>query len=97
MAWFRNHYRCGRCGKGWSDEWSCMCDDDCPHCGARHWSPVNSEDLTYIVVPRQGLFVVLESPKSAEYEPAYSAIAATTRRAAADAIVAGRIVHYWDQ
>ena len=43
--WFRNHYRCGQCGNEWSDEWSATCDDDCPKCGARHWSPVDSEDL----------------------------------------------------
>jgi hypothetical protein len=26
MAWFLNHYTCYRCGKDWSDDWSCMCD-----------------------------------------------------------------------
>jgi DNA-directed RNA polymerase subunit RPC12/RpoP len=44
MAWFRNFYRCARCGYEWTDEWSAMCEDDCPHCGARHMSPNNSED-----------------------------------------------------
>jgi predicted nucleic acid-binding Zn-ribbon protein len=44
MAWFRNYYRCTRCGHEWTDEWSAMCDDDCPHCGARHMSPLKSED-----------------------------------------------------
>ena len=42
---FRNHYECGRCGHTWTDDWSCMCDDDCPECGARHMSPFKSEDL----------------------------------------------------
>lgn len=28
-----NHYECGRCGKNWTDTWSCGCDDDCPDCG----------------------------------------------------------------
>jgi hypothetical protein len=43
-SWFVNHYRCYRCGNEWSDEWSCMCDDDCPACGARHCSPYDSDD-----------------------------------------------------
>ena len=33
MAWFRNYYRCARCGHEWTDEWSATCEDDCPHCG----------------------------------------------------------------
>jgi DNA-directed RNA polymerase subunit RPC12/RpoP len=45
MAWFLNVYKCGRCKRRWTDEWSCTCDDDCPHCGARHMSPSHSEDL----------------------------------------------------
>jgi predicted nucleic acid-binding Zn-ribbon protein len=45
MAWFRNFYRCARCEHEWTDEWSAMCDDDCPHCGARHMSPYESEEL----------------------------------------------------
>ena len=44
--WFRNHYRCSACGHAWTDEWSATCDDDCPSCGARHWSPTHSDDLT---------------------------------------------------
>src|ERR1700751_4509627 len=42
---FRNFYRCDRCAHEWTDEWSAMCDDDCPHCGARHMSPYKSEDV----------------------------------------------------
>jgi hypothetical protein len=30
MAWYRNYYKCARCGRDWPDEWSRMCDDDCP-------------------------------------------------------------------
>src|ERR1700731_159955 len=41
---FRNFYRCARCGHEWTDVWSATCDDDCPHCGARHMSPFKSED-----------------------------------------------------
>ena len=43
MAWFRNYYQCARCGHTWTDEWSAMCEDDCPHCGARHMTPYKSE------------------------------------------------------
>ena len=28
MAWFLNYYMCDRCNSPWTDEWSCMCDDD---------------------------------------------------------------------
>ena len=42
---FRNYYHCDDCGHEWQDEWSAMCDDDCPNCGARHWSPYKSEDV----------------------------------------------------
>ena len=45
MALYRNFYRCDRCGHEWTDEWSAMCDDDCPECGARHMSPFKSEDM----------------------------------------------------
>ncbi len=44
MAWFRNYYVCDRCDYHWEDEWSCMGDDDCPQCGARHMSPYQSDD-----------------------------------------------------
>ena len=46
MAWFLNFYKCGRCRRDWTDEWSCMCDDECPHCGARDMTPYKSEELT---------------------------------------------------
>jgi DNA-directed RNA polymerase subunit RPC12/RpoP len=42
---FRNFYRCARCDQTWTDVWSATCDDDCPHCGARHMSPYKSEDI----------------------------------------------------
>jgi predicted nucleic acid-binding Zn-ribbon protein len=76
MAWFANHYTCARCSETWTDEWSCMCDDDCPHCGARHMSPHDdSEDLTGIIVREHNVFVVLWSPDSAEDSPAYEEVA----------------------
>ena len=40
---FRNFYRCARCSNEWVDVWTATCDDDCPHCGARHMSPYKSE------------------------------------------------------
>jgi DNA-directed RNA polymerase subunit RPC12/RpoP len=45
MAWFRNHHKCARCDRTWTDEWSATCDDDCPHCGARRMSPFKSDEL----------------------------------------------------
>ena len=36
MAWFLNYYNCARCDTDWTDEWSCTCDDECPHCGEAH-------------------------------------------------------------
>lgn len=42
---FRNYYKCAHCGQEWVDVWSAQCDDDCPHCGARHMSPYKSEDV----------------------------------------------------
>lgn len=41
---FLNHYHCDDCDVDWSDEWSCMCDDECPSCGKDH-SPHDSEEL----------------------------------------------------
>jgi len=74
MAWFRNHYRCARCGSTWQDEWSAMCEDDCADCGARHMAPRASEDLTKVVEQDGTEFVVLCSPERAEYDPEYREI-----------------------
>lgn len=46
MPWFTNHYECPKCSETWCDEWSAMCDDDCPKCGTRHISPHQSEQTT---------------------------------------------------
>ena len=75
MAWFCNYYKCARCGSKWEDEWSCMCDDACPHCGDRHMSPYESADLTEIIEERCGEFVALRSPDSAEHLPDYCELA----------------------
>jgi hypothetical protein len=71
MAWFLNFYRCDRCERVWSDEWSCTCDDECPHCGRRDMSPFDSENLTKFVVQEGDRFVALRSPGTAEDDPDY--------------------------
>jgi hypothetical protein len=48
-----------------------MCDDECPHCGARHATTVDSDDLTVIVERDGSEFVVLRSPDTAEHDPDY--------------------------
>jgi hypothetical protein len=75
MAWYRNHYHCGDCGSDWGDEWSCCCDDDCPNCGSRHWSPLESDDLTEIVCESDRGFDVYRSSERAEDRPNYQLIA----------------------
>lgn len=74
MAWFRNFYRCERCSKVWRDEWSCTCDDECPHCGARDMTPFKSTDLTELVEQEGDEFVVMRSPDAAEDDPEYEEI-----------------------
>ena len=71
MAWFCNYYECERCGHFWRGKWSYMCDDDCPSCGARHMSPLDSDDLTQIIKEDQDEYVVLWSPETAEHKPDY--------------------------
>ena len=90
MAWFLNHYQCDRCNRRWSDEWSCTCDDDCPHCGARHMSPSNSDDLTELVEAEGDTFVVLRSPDTAEHDPDYEEIGRFATKAKAEAVLAAR-------
>jgi hypothetical protein len=75
MAWFRNYYRCEECRGEWQDEWSALCDDDCPHCGARHMSPYDSDNATEVIEKRDGQFFVYRSPESAEHDPNYEQIA----------------------
>jgi DNA-directed RNA polymerase subunit RPC12/RpoP len=88
MAWFANHYECARCGYEWTDEWSCTCEDDCPHCGARHMTPYNSDDLTEVVEEEGDEFVVLRSPETAEHRPDYCELGRfPTRKRAEDFLV----------
>jgi hypothetical protein len=88
MAWFLNSYRCARCHRGWTDEWSCMCDDDCPHCGARHMSPYKSNDLTHVIQHEGGKFIVMWSPETAEDEPDYRELGTFSTRRQAKAFLA---------
>jgi hypothetical protein len=83
MAWFLDIYRCGRCKKVWTDEWSCTCDDECPHCGFRDMSPFNSEDLTELIVEEGEQFVVLRSSEEAEDDPDYEELGRFATRDAA--------------
>ncbi len=71
MSWFINHYLCERCQNKWEDEWSAMCEDDCPRCGARHMEPYDSTDLTLVIEKDEGGFIVLKSLDVAEDAPAY--------------------------
>jgi predicted nucleic acid-binding Zn-ribbon protein len=88
MACYRNYYKCARCGRDWPDEWSCMCDDDCPHCGARHMSPYESDNLTTVIERDDGAFIVLWSPETAEHKPDYRELGRFVTRAEAEAFVA---------
>ena len=71
MAWFLNFYRCDTCGRIWTGEWSCTCDDECPHCEARDMSPFDSENLTDIVAKDADGFIAFRSSDSAEHDPDY--------------------------
>jgi hypothetical protein len=92
MAWFCNRYLCSECGGVWEDEWSCMCDDDCPHCDARHMEPCDSIDLTEVIESRDDAFVVLRSPASAEDKPAYRVVVELPTREAAEAFLKRGII-----
>lgn len=49
-----------------------MCDDDCPACGSRHFSPEHSDDLSVIIEKNElSRFDVLYSHPQAEHEPDY--------------------------
>lgn len=42
VEWFVNFYYCPDCDVEWQDEWSCMCDDECPECGITY-TPYESQ------------------------------------------------------
>jgi hypothetical protein len=88
MAWFLNFYKCERCKRRWTDEWSCMCDDECPHCGFRDMTPYNSEDLTGLIEEENKTYVVLRSPETAEDNPNYRELGRFRTRAEAEKFLA---------
>lgn len=78
MAWYCNEYRCPRCNCTWYDEWSCMCDDECPNCGCRHIGPIDAENLSVTVTQtHEGEFEIVYSSPNAEHDPAYIVLART--------------------
>ncbi len=88
MAWYRNYYKCARCERFWPDEWSCICDDDCPYCGARHMSPYDSDDLTEVIATNGDEFVVLWSPETAGHYADYRELGRFPSRAETEAFLA---------
>ncbi len=82
--WFVNHYECAECNETWADEWSCMCDDECPECGARNMSPIKSDDLTYVVEEADFEFFVLRSSDAAEHTPDYQDVGCFKSKHAAE-------------
>ena len=88
MAWFLNFYKCDECHRRWTDDWSCMCDDQCPHCHARDMTPYRAEDLTELIEQDGGEFVVLRSPDTAEHDPDYRELGRFSSRAKAEEFLA---------
>ena len=84
MAWFLNFYRCERCRRRWTDEWSCACDDECPNCGFPDLSPFKSEDLTEFIEQDGDEYVAMRSPESAENDPNYQELGRFPTRAKAE-------------
>jgi DNA-directed RNA polymerase subunit RPC12/RpoP len=82
MSWFTNFYNCSECGGTWHDEWSATCDDDCPHCGARHMSPCDSDDLSVTVEgpDDEGNYTVMRSADDAEDSPDYQSVFRTNSK-----------------
>ena len=87
MAWYRNYYKCARCDHKWEDQWSCMCDDDCPDCGARHMSPYDADDLTTIIEQDGRELLVLQSPRFAEHCANYLELGRFASRTKAEAFL----------
>ena len=86
MAWFINHYHCTDCMTDWDDEWSCACDDECPNCGSGDWSPVSSDNLTFVQEAcSDGTISIYESPISADDKPRYVLAKSVNTEAEAEA------------
>jgi DNA-directed RNA polymerase subunit RPC12/RpoP len=82
MSWFKNFYQCSECGNSWHDDWSATCDDDCPHCGSRHMSLYDSDDLSVIVEgpDDKGVYTVMRSADDAEDSPDYQCVFRTNTK-----------------
>jgi hypothetical protein len=65
-----------------------MCDDECPHCGARDMTPYNSEDLTELIEQDGQEFVAMRSPESAEHDPDYREVGRFPSRESAEEFLA---------
>lgn len=61
-----------------------MCDDECPECGARDATPIDSHDLTNLIIEENGDHLVLRSPDSAEHFPEYNEVARFTSQQLAE-------------
>lgn len=84
MAWYLNKYECSECGVGWEDEWSCMCDDECPNCHSLDFSPIDSDDISVLTeIDGDGYFRIYYSPLKAGHEPDYQLLAITPSTALA--------------
>jgi predicted nucleic acid-binding Zn-ribbon protein len=97
MAWFLNRYQCYRCELVWEDEWSCMCDDDCPHCGARHCSPLESEDLSGYIEKAPSTFIVYVSDAIASDAPEYFEVGRYRTERTAKAVMTRIIRREWSR
>jgi len=53
-----NSYEHGSCKTSWNDQWSCGCDDECPHCGTPV-APVTSEPLRSLVLDERGVWNIV--------------------------------------
>jgi hypothetical protein len=65
-----------------------MCDDECPHCGARDMTPYESEDLTELIEQDGEEFVAMRSPESAEHDPDYREVGRFPSRETAEEFLA---------
>jgi hypothetical protein len=43
---YENHYACPDCCEEWNDVWDSGCNDDCPNCGSRDISPIESVQIS---------------------------------------------------
>jgi hypothetical protein len=96
MSWFRKTHECP-CGNTWTEEWSCLCDDECSRCG-KDIEVSEDEDLSIVVeeiqmvqfegadpnAPAPPVWRVMISPATAEDDPDYRMVAEFANRIEAD-------------